>query len=160
MADKFSNFMQSIPNDDDLDQAYFWERKSILDAEDLATEQALRTSKCGIALPVTWRGLVKIKNIREWRTVFLCVQGRRLVWWENEATVEKTPPHGYLLLSALSAVTEASPLDEREVGLNDSRQLFAVFGSDVILNPIKCTILCKSSGDRCALEGAIARHLH
>ena len=96
---KFCNLLHAVPNDDDLDKIYHFERRDY--AEALAQQRTLlvRQAKKNLVLAATWEGLVQIKVAaglrggaggggQEWASAFLMLQGRRLVWWAKESDVD------------------------------------------------------------------------
>jgi hypothetical protein len=182
MVVKFNNFMRSIPNDDDLDSIYESERKVCKEKMDSENGARLNRAKSEIILQTQWRGSVYIKPGRlgmnsavpstgTWNTSSLLVQGRRLVWWDNERDMLCAPPRGQLLLCGHAGVSNASIIDQREVQAmrgapspspsgvgwthSDADSLLSVFGSDEQLQPAKCTILCATAKDRDTLSEAI-----
>lgn len=143
---KFSNLIQSIPNDDDLDDVYHWERKDFNEATAVAHKLSLKTVKQSLVLPCVWRGEVRVKSSGgEWCLAFLLCQGRRLVWWTQESDFDEgKPASGQLLFFGHCGVTQPSPIDVRESG-GDGTRLLCTFGRSIRSLPLKLTVLCKDS---------------
>ncbi len=145
MATKISNYFQSIPNDDDLDQVYYWERKSLFEKQEYELQTKYKVSKNNLVLRQLWFGEVQLKHQSVWLGAYLVLQGRRIIWWNKEEDVEDgKPPVGQLLLFGHTGITQASPVDVREVSGDDSR-LLTVFGNSPLSLPIRCTIFCKDA---------------
>ena len=81
-----------------------------------------------------------------WRSVYVALQGRRLVWWASERDIvdESSQPEGQLLLYGHAGTTDASPVDEREAGKDNLPRMTAIYGNDVNGMHMKCTVLCKT----------------
>ena len=146
MSTRFSNLLNSVPNDDDLDQVYFWERKAHLDARAERQRLRLKQAKLRLVFECQWDGMVKIRSAGGgWEGAYLVVQGHRLVWWNREDDVDEgRAPSGQLLLQGHAGITQASPLEIREIG--DDSRLVTVFGRDHTGAQQKKTFLCKDSG--------------
>ena len=83
-------------------------------------------------------------------------QGHRIVWWHSELDLDEgKAPTDQLLLFGHAGVTDASPLDIREIG--DNSRLICVFGKDRHGLQSKITILCKDSVS-CKLLSAVANN--
>lgn len=100
---RFCNLLQSIPNDDDLMDIYAEERKKFNDERarllKIETTEVLLQS----CLSVQWTGSMQVRCHRgtssagskgevadvEWMSVYMVLQGHRLVWWMHEEDVGK-----------------------------------------------------------------------
>lgn len=100
---RFSNLIQSIPNDDDINQIYATERKAFAAAKLAEWKQTERARKISLLVPTHWKGAVGIKGsslgggvggggaagmTQDWVRVFLLLQGHRLVWWASEEALD------------------------------------------------------------------------
>lgn len=94
---RFSNLIQSIPNDDDIAQIYDAERKEFATVKGAEWKATERTRKVNLTLATRWKGEVRIKASSlsassgvagEWVEVFMLLQGQRLVWWASEEEFE------------------------------------------------------------------------
>eukprot|EP01035_Chromulina_nebulosa_P017957 gene17957-23586_t len=77
--------------------------------------------------------------------------GTRLVWWQNENDIRDNKPclGQLLLLQPTASITQASPVDIKEMKDKDSSmKLISVFGCNENGYPLKCTILF-SNGQSC-----------
>lgn len=101
---RFSNLLQSIPNDDDIAQIYSAEKKAFTAAKQSEWKQTEKARKLELVLPTVWSGRVSIKGSSstsitatpsgmgagdEWADVFMLLQGHRLVWWTSEEALEQ-----------------------------------------------------------------------
>lgn len=147
IAIKIANFIESVPNDDDIDQVFDWEKKSYKERMEASRNQMLRISRLNLLFPVLWQGLVHVKCSKheEWEKSYLLLQHKRMVWWSREGDVEEgKPPQGQIILFGHTGVTQPSLIDVRESGA-DERQLIVVFGRDTGCRPIRATVLCSDS---------------
>jgi hypothetical protein len=177
---KMHNFLQSIPNDDDIENdIYYWERKDYYNKTSTSKRLNIKSARLNLTLPCYWDEAVEIKvsgvmsthkgllgdgkshsvNIT-WQSVYMILQGRRLVWWANESDIDDCRQHeGQLLLYGHAGLTQASPVDMREIGPHKSSRTIAVFGCDVDGKHLKCTIICQTSASAQALASKIENFL-
>lgn len=143
---KIANYLQSIPNDDDIDKVYQWERKEYVEKIEFSKTQQLRQSKLNLLAPVLWSGEVHIKCFTEnYERAFLMLHRKRLVWWQKENEIDEGKPfQGCMILYGHAGVTQSSLIDVRETGGNDD-QIVVIFGRDSQAMPMKCTVLCRDS---------------
>jgi hypothetical protein len=87
-AVKFANLMKAIPNDDDLQQVYYWDRKAFVEASERKHNLNLKRAKMNILNKVLWEGEVRIKNLESWQDVYLVFGGRRLAFWGKESEID------------------------------------------------------------------------
>lgn len=115
---RFQNLLQSTPNDDDLMDIYAEERQRRNVTAETAKKVAQRTALLNASLRVRWMGRVQLKvlrrlavagkssssmmmtstNLLDWSSVWLLVQGRRIVWWETEDHLDR----GKVIINAIS----------------------------------------------------------
>ena len=106
---RFFNLISSIPNDDNLQSIYEPEHKQYLDSKALEWESSLRYYKLRVSLQLLWEGEVLMKGITrdpgdntgllsleqfqhlslDWSSVYLVVQGHRLVWWLKSSDIDE-----------------------------------------------------------------------
>eukprot|EP00981_Chlorochromonas_danica_P011379 scaffold3991_cov159-Ochromonas_danica.AAC.4 len=125
----WDNYLQSIPNDDDLHQVYAQERKSFTEESSRLKKEKLRSTLLGISLPLLWSGSVEVKlssdhtaasaGTQGWRAVYLLLQGKRFLWFHSIDEMEAGKfPMGQVILTRIANVTQVSPVDLREVCCN------------------------------------------
>lgn len=90
------NLFLSIPTDEDLRRAYFWEahRKGEREREKYA--ETKRKSRVKKLWKASWHGSLKVKEKRpessysqskrtwNWESAFVLIEGHRLIWWRSE----------------------------------------------------------------------------
>ena len=90
------NLFLSIPTDEDLRRAYFWEahRKGEREREKYA--ETKRQSRVKKLWKASWHGSLKVKEKRpessysqnkrtwNWETAFILIEGHRFIWWRSE----------------------------------------------------------------------------
>lgn len=132
---RFQNIVNSLPNDDDLEQIYAKERKVFFEAHEKQRKKEFRESLLSSTLPIVWCGNLQIKmnsgnmmmqsssqgyrGANEWSTAYLIIQGKRILWWKSESEAEegKQPPQGQIILTGFAGITQVSPLDLRQVSI-------------------------------------------
>lgn len=162
IATKFNNFIQSIPNDDDLDSIYELERRDYKERTDRENMERLNRAKADIALRIVWKSQVQLKSCDgSWNHVILALQGRKLIWWSNEGEARQGPTRskGVLMLCGHAGVSKPSVIDLREAQTflpnQDKTQdpaLLCVFGSDLAFQPAKVVICFAISDQKQELE--------
>jgi hypothetical protein len=98
---RFSNLIQSIPNDDDIAQIYSVEKKAFAASKLAEWKATEKTRKLNLAVSTRWNRAVSIKAssfgaaaalggaAEEWVSVYLLLQGHRLVWWASEDALDQ-----------------------------------------------------------------------
>lgn len=156
---RFSNLLESIPNDDDLKQVYTAERSHFQANIQAARKAVLNDVLMRMVSDVLWRGSVCQKRSfdGDWEECYLVVTGRRLVWFSQEDDIsEGVPCEGQLLLGVHAGTSEASPVEVRDLGEESSGgRLFSVFGRDERGLPLKRTLLCSSREERLTLQAIV-----
>lgn len=154
---RWDNYMQSLPNDDDLHLIYNTERKAFSTQRAEDRRLSMQRTLLGLSLPLRWSGAVDLKyssergGIQPWHPAHLLVQGRRVFWYHSAADMEQGRAiAGQLILSRLASITQVSPVDVREKG--DASRLLAVFGQDGAGKPLKLTLACNSAQDKETIE--------
>jgi hypothetical protein len=163
---RLQNLLEAVPNDDDLEQVYEWERKLHLKQELEKHKTSLKRAKLRLVFECLWDGCVRLKENsmmsggsgKNWADAYVVFQGHRLVWWGSEDEVDAgKAPIGQLLLQGHAGVSHASPMDIKEFG--DDGRLLSIFGKDVSGTQRKITLLCKSSSSCQALSAAVNKTL-
>ena len=171
---KYSNLLQAVPNDDDLEQLYARDRKVLVQAKNAKRTEILKRRKVSPLMNVYWAGKVKIKHafgfntkntssngdINKWTESFLVIQGKRIVWWHREKDIDDYKScQGQMLLYGHAGITPASPVEIKEVGKEYTSSLLSVFGHDELGSPSKCTILCTDPIDAKNFKDAVHKIL-
>ena len=135
MITRLYNWIESVPNDYDLDQIYYWDRVDYLKKKAEYQKKRLHKAKLRLVLDCEWEGRVFIKGSHfkdtrndgslsswelNWKEYFLAVQGHRLVWWYREedlfgSSVEAKAPVGELLLQGHCGISPPSIIDIKEI---------------------------------------------
>jgi C2 domain len=161
------NFFHSIPTDDDLQKAYFWEsaRMSELGSSTVIMER--RKNRLEQIWKAKWYSAVKVKvdnqrrtssQIRSWHweNRFLVIHGRRLLLWSSETDFDEgEPPLDRILLSGHAGLAGLSPLEIRDLSPQEEFPLVVnVFGRSNS-GQLKVMILVPSYDSKEALEETI-----
>ena len=144
---RLQNIMEALPNDDDIQKAYFREQKAFVKSKEDELKLKSRFTKLNLVSKALWQGNVLIKAIGigngiVWTPAFSVLQETRFVWWHKEEDVDEgKAPQGQLLLFGHAGITQPSPVDVRDIG-GDSH-IATIFGRDPHGMPHKWTVVCK-----------------
>jgi hypothetical protein len=151
------NVTRGLPTSEDLRKTYFWESRRIGANESKSMSVAKRKSRMQRLWKVQWHGDVRmlLQNTKaigsEWRTVFVLVQGHRLLWWRSIHDFDNgVPPIGQLFLTGHAGLSSPSPLELREIKAVDMDHVICIFGSGS-----RATMLAPSVDAKEELEQAI-----
>lgn len=157
MTDRLYNLLQSLPNDDDVNQIYQEDKKIYLKTK----HDKMKRATLELLFKCLWDGHVLLKlstsvnpaNISastsqgvpssgEWEKYYVVLQKHRITWWISEDDISDGQREcaGQLLLGGkgVSGVTQTSPVDIKD--MKDKTRLLAIFGYDEHGLPLKCTI--------------------
>ncbi len=143
---RFQNIVNSLPNDDDLEQIYSNERKIYFNQQEKQQKREFREYLLKSTLPIIWSGNLQIKtssginmnqNYREWSFVHLVIQGKRVLWWKSESDAEDGKvAQGQVILTGLAGITQVSPLDMRMVS-----RYYVIYCTSMYIHTFESTIL-------------------
>jgi len=92
-----------------------------------------------------------------WESVFVVVQGHRIVWWRDERQFDEAEtPIGHILLSGHAGLAGLSPLDLRELRNDEAERTVNVFGRGCG-GQQKVGFLTMDCNEKSLLEGAIIK---
>jgi hypothetical protein len=129
------NAIRGLPTSEDLRKTYFWESRRIGARETETLSAAKRKSRMQRLWRVQWYGTVQMLIMHkvgspEWRSVFVIVQGHRLLWWRSMNDFDSgISPLDRLLLSGHAGFSSPSPLELREINPTDVDRVICIFGS-------------------------------
>jgi len=149
---RFFNTIETLPNDDDIQNAYNREQKAYLNTKNDEEKLRMRHGKLNLIFRSVWQGYVQIKSLGigngvVWLNAYLVLQETRIVWWLKEDEIDAgKAPQQQLLLFGHAGITQPSPVDVREIG--DDSRLVTIFGRDSHGIPHKWTVLCRDVESR------------
>lgn len=158
----FVNAIRGLPTSEDLRKIYFWEsrRKGAQESEMLSV--AKRKVRMQRLWRVQWYGTAlmllfnKKSDSTEWRTVFVLVQGHRILWWRSIHDFDNgIAPLGRLLLAGHAGLSSPSPLELREMNTEEMDRVVCIFGSGS-----RVTLLAPSIDTKLDLENVIEGALY
>lgn len=161
-----SNAFDSIPTDDDLRKAYFWECARISDAESCKLATMRRGSRLEQLWNAKWYSALKIREARgsqggagsrcwSWETRFGVVHGRRLLIWSTESSFDNgDPPMVRVILSGHAGLAGLSPLDVRELSRDEVSRVANIFGRG-IHGQVKLMLLLPDESAKDTLEETV-----
>lgn len=131
------NALKSLPTNDDLRKAYFWESRRLgaQQTEVLASEK--RESRLDKLWKATWHSHVKIHTSGRatspshplWQACFAVIQGHRFLWWHTVEDFDNGElPAGRLFLSGHAGLGTPSPLEMRELSKEELNLCLSLFG--------------------------------
>ena len=166
LATWFTNALQSVPTDEDLRKAYFWESVRIGERESSKLAAEKRVSRLEQLWNAKWFSAVKIKvtNARKnsltskewhWEHRFAVVHGRRLLIWGSENDFDDgNPPIDRVLLSGHAGLTGLSPLELRELASDELSRVVNIFGRGTT-EQLKLMLLVPSQATKETLEETV-----
>lgn len=161
------NAFRSLPTDEDLRKAYFWEGRRIgaKTRESYASEKRLTRLKR--LWRAQWHATLKIrvdskKNPKKdtpiataWESIFAVVQGRRFLWWKSVTDFDNgATPSGRIFLAGHAGLSGLSPLEMREVNPKDVPFVVCIFGRG-LHDQQRITLLLTSVELKDSLENAV-----
>jgi hypothetical protein len=130
------NAIRGLPTSEDLRKIYFWESRRIGARETESLAATKRKSRMQRLWRVQWYGTVQMLIIQkkwdspEWRSVFVMIQGHRLLWWRSINDFDNgVSPMDRLFLAGHAGLSSPSPLELREISPTDVERIVCVFGS-------------------------------
>jgi hypothetical protein len=64
-----------------------------------------------------------------WDSIFMVIQGHRIVWWSSEKHFDETEtPASYVLLAGHAGLAGFSPIDMRDYGQDEMERIVTIFG--------------------------------
>lgn len=161
-----ANAFHSIPTDDDLRKAYFWDCARISEAESsrLATER--RASRLERMWNAKWFSSVNVRVVNgkkstpssyewHWENRFAVVHGRRLLIWASASDFDDGEnPLAWVHLAGHAGLAGLSPLEMRELPRDELPRVVNVFGRGAT-GQLKLMMLVPSLATKEALEEAV-----
>jgi hypothetical protein len=145
------NAIRGLPTSEDLRKIYFWEsrRKGAEESESLSV--AKRKARMKRLWRVQWYGTTRMlllnnkkSDSSEWRTVFVLVQGHRLLWWRSIHDFDNgIAALGRLLLAGHAGLSSPSPLELREMNTEEMDRVVCIFGSGSRVTLLTSTVETK-----------------
>jgi hypothetical protein len=134
------NAISSIPNDEDLRKAYFWESARISERESSRRAAKKRISRLQQLWNAKWFSVVKVKIVNtgrgvtsarawRWEDRFVVVHGRRLLIWESDKSFDEgDPPLDRVFLAGHAGLAGLSPIEMRELSSDEIPRVANIFG--------------------------------
>lgn len=135
------NALSSVPNDEDLRKAYFWESARISERESSQLAAERRVSRLKQLWNAKWFSMVKVKVADSgsrskihtgawcWEERFVVVHGRRLLIWESDKNFDEgDPPLDRIFLAGHAGLAGLSPIEMRELSSDEIPRVANIFG--------------------------------
>uniref|UniRef100_A0A7S2R6A6 PH domain-containing protein n=1 Tax=Eucampia antarctica TaxID=49252 RepID=A0A7S2R6A6_9STRA len=161
---KLNNLFMSIPTDEDLRRAYFWESKRIEGKEQQESVDKKRTARLKKLWRPKWYGQLEIKEsilslntskLRHWDQIYAVFQGHRLIWWKTSKHFDDGDlPLGQIIFTGHSGLAGLSPIEQRELQENELPLVLGIFGKG-LKGQQKVTFLCPNDTVKQQLEIAV-----
>jgi len=102
--------------------------------------------------------IARKKREWKWESVFVVIQGHRIVWWKNERAFDDgdaTPPLGQILFAGHSGIAGLSPLDIRQLDdVTEVMRTLHIFGRGS-QEQQKIALLAANEQEKEAIEDAV-----
>jgi C2 domain len=159
-----NNAIRSLPTNEDLRKAYFWESRRLgaEQAEKHASEK--RESRLKKLWKASWYSSVNLLFHEEEgdgqrfykEPCFAVIQGHKFLWWYSVQDFDNgEPPDGKLFLSGHAGLGGPSPLEMRELSPEELPLCLSIFGRGGG-GQQKVVMILPNSNTREALENAVA----
>lgn len=161
------NAFSSLPTDEDLRKAYFWEGRRIGVKTKESYESGKRMARLKGLWRAHWHAMIKLRsnvtsknNSKErscvWESIFAVVQGRRFLWWQTVSDFDSgKPPQGRIFLAGHAGLSGLSPLEMREIDPKDVALVVGIFGKGLQREQQKVTLLLPNEELKDSLENAV-----
>ena len=161
-----ANAFDSIPTDDDLRKAYFWESVRMSDIEYSKLATLRRVSRLEQLWNAKWYSTLKIRvaegskgrvssRLWSWGSRFGVVHGRRLLIWSSESDFDAgEPPMDRVVLSGHAGLGGLSPLEIRELSSEEISRVVIIFGRG-IHGQLKLMLLLPNESVKGTLEETV-----
>lgn len=164
-----TNMLKSLPTNEDLRRAYFWESRRLGSHEHEKFASQKRVERLERLWKARWHSTVEIRAIDDpttkggddspdygWNSVFVVLEGRRLIFWQSVADFDSGElAKGLLSLSGHAGISTPSPIEMREIPVECSNQTVTVFGKGDD-GQQRMTIILPDEMAKKALEAAIS----
>jgi hypothetical protein len=137
-----ANMLRSLPTNEDLRRAYFWEsqRLGYHENEKFASEK--RVARLKRLWKASWHSAVEIRAVDDptsqdrdevsesaWNNVFVVLEGRRFIFWHTVGDFDRGElASGLLALSGHAGITTPSPIEMREIPEGSASRVVTLFG--------------------------------
>jgi hypothetical protein len=156
------NAFRGLPTLEDLRKTYFWESKRVGAREKEAYVAERRNQRMERLWRVQWHGSIEMltfvkggSNNLDHRNAFALLQGHRFLWWRSVTDFDDgADPLGYVSFRGHAGLASPSPLEMRELKVDELPRLICVFGRGAEKQE-RVTLLTHSISDKNALERSI-----
>ncbi|VEU38305.1 unnamed protein product [Pseudo-nitzschia multistriata] len=126
-AIKVANAIRSIPTNEDLRKAYFWESRQLGTAKAKKYTVEKRESRLKKLWKAKWHSTMKIlvqdnemdnnqQPVFQWDSGFAVVQGHRFIWWKSVNDFDDGElPSGKVIMSGHAGLGGPSPIEMRKL---------------------------------------------
>eukprot|EP00934_Nitzschia_sp_Nitz4_P002896 Nitzschia sp. Nitz4//scaffold4_size323378//155410//158685//NITZ4_000662-RA/size323378-processed-gene-0.354-mRNA-1//-1//CDS//3329553405//2886//frame0 len=159
-----SNALQSLPTNEELRRAYFWEGRRLRAIENRKFEGVKKDARRHRLAMSQWHAAVDLipnkssgdlkMGIRS--SAFAILEGKRLLWWHTEEEFyDGELASGVVYFSGHSGITGPSPIEARELDGAEIPRTVSIFGkgSD---GQQRVTVVLPDEAVRSSLEDAIS----
>eukprot|EP00429_Kryptoperidinium_foliaceum_P034029 CAMPEP_0176170430 /NCGR_PEP_ID=MMETSP0120_2-20121206/87253_1 /TAXON_ID=160619 /ORGANISM="Kryptoperidinium foliaceum, Strain CCMP 1326" /LENGTH=135 /DNA_ID=CAMNT_0017508239 /DNA_START=258 /DNA_END=662 /DNA_ORIENTATION=- len=115
--------INSLPTNEDLRRAYFWETRRLGARENEKFASEKRVARLERLWKARWHASVEVRSNDEkeqaqshWKSVFAVLEGRRFIFWASVAAFDSGElATGFLVLAGHAGITTISPIEAREI---------------------------------------------
>lgn len=138
----FLNGIRSLPTNEDLRRAYFWESRRLGSKENEKFASEKRVSRLSRLWKASWHSMIEIRSIDDtsikvsggntkthWKSAFAVIEGRRFIFWDSVGAFDSGElAAGLVVLSGHAGITTPSPVEMREIPPEVVTRVISIFG--------------------------------
>jgi hypothetical protein len=165
----FMNGLRSLPTNEDLRRAYFWESRRLGSYENEKFASEKRMSRLRRLWKARWHSAVEIltsddpaskstggETRSHWKSAFAVIEGRRFLLWESVVAFDSGElATGHVVFAGHAGITNPSPVEVREIPEEIVSRVVSIFGrgSD---EQQRVTMILPDANAKTTLEAAVS----
>jgi len=164
-----TNMIRSLPTNEDLRRAYYWESRRLGHDENQRFASEKRATRLERLWKSRWHSTVEIRAVDDptsedrdessesvWNDVFVVLEGRRFIFWKTVSDFDRGElSSGLLILSGHAGITTPSPIEMREIPRDTASRVVTLFGKGA-QGQERMTIVLPDEMSRRSLEAAVS----
>lgn len=135
----FMNGLRSLPTNEDLRRAYFWESRRLGSYENEKFASEKRVSRLRRLWKARWHSTVEIltkddqssgsETQSHWKSAFAVIEGRRFLLWDSVLAFDSGElAIGHVVFLGHAGITNPSPVEAREIPEEIVSRVVSIFG--------------------------------
>lgn len=159
----FTNALRSLPTNEDLRRAYFWECRRLRSYEKEKFASAKRISRLDRLWKARWHSTVEIlanddDGSPHWKSAFAVIEGRRFLLWESVMAFDSGAlATGNVVFAGHAGMTSPSPVEMRGIQEDVVRlRVASIFGRGSGGKQTRMTMILPDAAKKATLEAAVS----